>query len=552
MAIETNLTSVILNPWNTSHTPFTNTDQIQISYSSLGFVASASDSYKSTAGDIFKVFVDGTRIYRTDDSLYAGGTNFLEPGDSNNSILNGVSSSTWSGSTSNLVWVIDVTNQKIILDTGAILATSLYGNGGGAAVTFSSGTTIIEVRREVQDQSSPSVDFSNASILTEQDLDNSSSNVFHMAQQAIETANKALPYDTGTATFQAYQPGTTTKRKITQVADGTANNEAVNKAQLTATEVATLAYKEDTEDYKLEANDWANKSNGQVKAYTDNSPTGSDLGHSAKAHASVVGTHAPSTGSAKEWAQTVDVAIDTTFSAKEYAQGDANSDALSTGGSAKGWAQDTAKVNGATTNDRSAKSWAQGASMTGSTLGGSAKDWAQLAEDSQVNGSEYSAKHYSAKSAASATLASASEVSARNSAASVANIYDNFSDLYLGTMADNATADSGSLTGASWAKDSSSIAFTGTTGTISLGQELTTTATGYPLGANIIGSSVSTPLTISAPFTVAGSGVTLNFVGSGVYGAFNASKDGPALNNDGDALVAGNLYFNTTDNNMRV
>ena len=44
--------------------------------------------------------------------------------------------------------------------------------------------------------------------------------------------------------------------------------------------------------------------------------------------------------------------------------------------------------------------------MTGSTLGGSAKDWAQLAEDSQVNGSEYSAKHYSAKASASATSAS--------------------------------------------------------------------------------------------------------------------------------------------------
>jgi len=150
-----------------------------------------------------------------------------------------------------------------------------------------------------------------------------------------------------------------------------------------------------------------------------------------------------------------------------------------------------------------------------------------------------------------ATAATASEVAARASAAAVSQTFDNFADVYLGSMADGATADSGTLTGASWAKDSSSIAFTGTTGTISLGQELTSTGSGYPVGANIIGSSVSTPLTISNPFTSAGSG-TLTFVGSGVYGAYHVSKDGPSTDNDGDALATGMLYFNTSDNEMRI
>ena len=437
MALETTLTSKIWNPFDGS--TYADTDKIEFDYSTLGFTPSAGDSYKSTSGDVFKVYVGGVRIYRTDDSNYASGTGFLEDGDTATA-LNGVSA-TWSD-TSNTVWEIDTANQLIKVDTGNILATNLYKNGGiypsgtgNSNLTFTN-STIIEVRRSLQNENSPSVDFSNASILTEQDLDNSSLNVFHMAQQAVETANLALPYNTGTGLYEAYQPGTTTKKRITQVADGTATNDAVNKGQLSATETTTLAYKEDTEDYKLEAGDWAQKADGQVKVYTDNVRTGGDLGHSAKAHASVVGTHAPSTGSAKEWAQTVDVAIDTTFSAKEYAQGDGNSDALSTGGSAKGWAQDTAKVNGATTNDRSAKAWSQGASMTGATLGGSAKDWAQLAEDSQVNGSEYSAKHYSAKSADSATAASASEVAAKNSAAAIANSFDSFDDTYLGTMTD--------------------------------------------------------------------------------------------------------------------
>ena len=51
--------------------------------------------------------------------------------------------------------------------------------------------------------------------------------------------------------------------------------------------------------------------------------------------------------------------------------------------------------------------------------------------------------------------------------------------------------------------------------------------------------------------TSAGSG-TLTFVGSGIYGAYDVSKDGPGTDNDGDALAVGMLYFNTTDNEMRI
>jgi hypothetical protein len=50
----------------------------------------------------------------------------------------------------------------------------------------------------------------------------------------------------------------------------------------------------------------------------------------------------------------------------------------------------------------------------------------------------------------------------------------------------------------------------------------------------------------------AGSGVTLTFTGYGIYGDFNGTKDGPALNNDGDALTDGVKYFNTTDDVMLV
>jgi len=236
MGLETSLTSKIWNPFDGS--TYVNTDQIEFDYSTLGFTPSAGDSYKSTSGDVFKVYIDGVRIYRTDDATYASGTGFLEDGNTTTT-LNGVSA-TWSD-TSNTVWTIDTANQNIIVDKGEILATALYkvaassgiysSAAGNSDITFSS-STIIEVRRASQNESSPSVDFSNASILTEQDLDNSSLNVFHMAQQAIVTAELALPYNRGTSVYEAYQPGTSTKKRITQVAAPTANDDAVTKTYL--------------------------------------------------------------------------------------------------------------------------------------------------------------------------------------------------------------------------------------------------------------------------------------------------------------------------------
>ncbi|MDP6587442.1 MAG: phage tail fiber protein, partial [Anaerolineales bacterium] len=335
--------------------------------------------------------------YRSSDSSYASGKNFLEVNDVDDTTLNGVST-TWTNGTSDTVWTVDTANQKVIIDKTAIAAANLYKSGATNEVTFSAGTTIIEVRREVQDQSSPAVDFSNASILTEQDLDNSSSNVFHMAQQAIVASEKALLFNSGSGVYEAYQPGTTTRRKITQVADGVADNDATNVGQfnthdaaIEAQKVATLGYQEDTEDYKLETADWATKVNGVVNTYTDNVAQTDGSEYSAKAY-SVGGTGVTggsNRGSARDWAigagGTMASKPDgSEYSAKEYAQG-----STATGGTSKQWSLgggSHAVGTAVAGTDYSAKAYAQLEAAGTSTYGGSAKGWASTAYDTAVPG----------------------------------------------------------------------------------------------------------------------------------------------------------------------
>jgi len=70
--------------------------------------------------------------------------------------------------------------------------------------------------------------------------------------------------------------------------------------------------------------------------------------------------------------------------------------------------------------DYSSKAFAIGGTGVTDTAGrGAAKEWATKAEDSTVDGTEYSAKHYSAKASASASSAAASASSAAASAVAV-------------------------------------------------------------------------------------------------------------------------------------
>jgi hypothetical protein len=149
---------------------------------------------------------------------------------------------------------------------------------------------------------------------------------------------------------------------------------------------------------------------------------------------------------------------------------------------------------------------------------------------------------------ANATAAEAARDSAKAISAAMGAALDSFDDRYLGTMADTATAPTSKTPTITTTNGSADIIVSDATG-LSIG--MLVTSANIPAGTNVAGIS-GTTVSLSNSATAAGSGTSSTFAGHGVFGTFNSSTDGPATDNDNGTLVTGALYFNTTDNEMRV
>lgn len=147
-----------------------------------------------------------------------------------------------------------------------------------------------------------------------------------------------------------------------------------------------------------------------------------------------------------------------------------------------------------------------------------------------------------------ATDAAAARDSAKAISAAMGAALDNFDDRYLGTMADTGSAPSNVTPTITTTNGSADITVSSASG-ISIGMKVT--SANIPAGTNVIGIS-GTTISLDNSATAAASGTSSTFSAHGVFGTFNSSTDGPSTDNDGDALVTGALYFNTTDNEMRV
>lgn len=150
-------------------------------------------------------------------------------------------------------------------------------------------------------------------------------------------------------------------------------------------------------------------------------------------------------------------------------------------------------------------------------------------------------------SEASKVAAAASETAANESANAVSTYMDSFDANYLGAMATTASQGNNPTTEGTWTKNSSTITVQSATD-IKVGQVVT--GTGMTAGSNVL-SVVSTTVVVSNNMDAAGT-EDLTFTGYGVYGTYDATDVGPTLNNDGTALANGALYYNTTNDHIRI
>ena len=179
---------------------------------------------------------------------------------------------------------------------------------------------------------------------------------------------------------------------------------------------------------------------------------------------------------------------------------------LKTNGSAQlSWVENLAedwatKTDGTVaSSEYSAKAYAIGGTGVTDTSGkGAAKQWATNSEDDAVDGSEYSAKHYSIKGAASASSASTSASTATTKATAAAS---------------SATAAASSASAGS------------------------TSATAAASSATAAASSATAAAASADSF-------------DDTY--LGAKSSDPSTDNDGDALGAGDLYYNTSSSTLQV
>lgn len=191
------------------------------------------------------------------------------------------------------------------------------------------------------------------------------------------------------------------------------------------------------------------------------------------------------------------------------------------------------------------------------------------AEDSQYTLSDlttgYSALHYAAKAEDFKDVAVVQAGNALNSATAADNAMDatiaardatfdaldNFDDRYLGSMSDSQTQATVSTTG-TWSTSSeypSQMTVADATGIV-VGM-LVTSASGINAETNVIAID-GTTIVVNQTFTTNATGQAVTFTGHGVLGNFDVAKDGPATDNDNNALVGGQLYYNETDAEIRL
>ena len=304
--------------------------------------------------------------------------------------------------------------------------------------------TLVQVRRTT-DLTARAVDFASGSVLTEEDLDDSSIQVFHAAQEANDRVGDTIGLDT----TNRWDAG---GNIIKNVGDPINNTDAVNKQFLSTNlpDITTVA--------------------GIAQDVTDVAGIASDV-TAVAADATDIGTVATDIADVSTNATNIASINTNAANIADIQNASANATTATTKASeasgfadeAEAWAQKT-DGEAVASEGYSSKAWAVGGTGVTDTAGaGPAKDWA-TETTGQVDGTEYSAKEYAVGAQASNTSGSAkqwslgggtgfdrdtavtgsgltAEYSAKYWANQAANSAQDFVDVYYGSFTSDTAAE---------------------------------------------------------------------------------------------------------------
>jgi hypothetical protein len=306
-------------------------------------------------------------------------------------------------------------------------------------LTFPSTTTVqltsapasdalVRVRRTTS-LTSRSVDFASGSVLTEEDLDNSNIQVFHAAQEAIDTSNDAISLDDD-------DKWDANSKVIKNVATPVSDNDATNKAYVDQIEADATAAQTAAEAAQAAAETAETNAAASAATATTKASEASTSASNAATSASASSTSA--TSSATSATASASSATAAAASAAAAAVSETNA------------ATSESNASTSETNAASSASSASTSASTATTQAGIATTKAVEAATSATNAatsesnaatSETNAATSESNAASSATAAAASQVSAAASAASAASAFDNFDDTYLGSYSSDPIVD---------------------------------------------------------------------------------------------------------------
>lgn len=190
--------------------------------------------------------------------------------------------------------------------------------------------------------------------------------------------------------------------------------------------------------------------------------------------------------------------------------------------------------------DYSSKAWAVGGTgVTDTSSRGAAKEWA-VKTSGTVDGTDYSAKYYAQQTVSSASAAASSASAASSSASAASTSASNASS----SASSASTSASNASTSATNASNSASTATTQATNASSSASAAATSASNAATSASNAASSASTASTAATNAAASFDSFDDRYLG--------AKSSNPSVDNDGNALLTGAIYWNTTGNQLYI